>query len=365
MPRELPANSRRLLILGAGALTKELVLSLAVVGQRFAEKNELLSVTIASRDKRRAEWLALLGAMRARAIRAKTRFEACPLYWNSNALEQMLRRIEPSLILNTASLQSPWALNASDQWSRLVRKCGYGVTSALQGALLPVLSRAFKSSGVQATIVNACYPDLLNLAAPLLGLPVACGIGNVALIAEVASYAFRVPRNTLKCIASHWDVVQMLRTPVSRVSLPRIWISGRRVSARRVRTLPSLAPDDSTNALNATSSAEVLCALIFQSKLLRTHVPGPKNLPGGYPVTIRAGLISCDLPRGVSIKEAIAWNSSSIQQDGAAVENDRFVFSKQCQRSLSSVSHDLASGFAVVDIEAAAESFMALRRRLQ
>jgi hypothetical protein len=128
--------------------------------------------------------------------------------------------------------------------------------------------------------------------------------------------------------------------------------------------LPPLARDVSLNALNASSSARLLCAMVLGRDQTGIHVPGPGGLLGGYPVRLRGGAPELDLPNGVSYREAVDWNRARSVRDGAVVDGDRVVFSPDAAERVRAVAPDLSDGFTIGDWEDAAAAFVQLREKL-
>src|SRR5690606_9755477 len=117
------------------------------------------------------------------------------------------------------------------------------------------------------------------------------------------------------------------------------------------------------NLVSGASAVPVLLALAGEGAR-RVHVPGPGGRPGGYPVMADRDGVTLDLPRGVSEADAIAWNRQFEEKDGVTVRNGRVVYSARAQDALARHSADLAAGFAVEDVEAAAAELGVLRERL-
>jgi hypothetical protein len=95
------------------------------------------------------------------------------------------------------------------------------------------------------------------------------------------------------------------------------------------------------------------------------HVPGPRGLPGGYPVRLGAGGLELDLPSGVTRAEAVAWNLRYEQQCGLVVENGRAVYTGRLRELLAAVSPDLAAGFQVRDIDEVYRAMHTFRVQLE
>lgn len=67
-------------------------------------------------------------------------------------------------------------------------------------------------------------------------------------------------------------------------------------------------------------TASLLIRDLLREGPMRTHVPGPLGLPGGYPVLLEQGRIELDLPEGVSEADAVAWQTAWGARDGVAVD---------------------------------------------
>ena len=96
------------------------------------------------------------------------------------------------------------------------------------------------------------------------------------------------------------------------------------------------------------------------------HVPGPRGLPGGYPVRLKADQIDLDLPASLTRSEAIAWNLRYEQECGLVVGPDgRAAYTGRLHERIASFSPDLAAGFHVRDIHEVYRAMHTLRTRLE
>lgn len=352
--------SGRLLVLGCGSLAREIALAIPLMVSR---EDDDFTLMVAARDGARARWIA-------QSVQARSFVAGVPLAtlyyeldWNSaDQMAAMIAAAAPTAILNTASLQSLWSLTTIDAWSRLIREGGYGVTVALQAALLPRLGRALRSSASKAAVVNACYPDVVNAGALRMGLGVRCGIGNIALVAELLRQHLAASGDRdIRLLAGHWDVSEFCRPPEQRSDFPRVWRNERVVEPECIAGAPSLSADATLNAFGAGASASLLYSLAM-GRNWHGHVPGPLGELGGYPVRLEAGQLQYDLPQGITLDEARNWNSQRCERDGAVVEEGkRLRFSGRAAQALRAVAPDLAGGFDFKDVEGAASAFLELR----
>jgi len=352
--------SGRLLVLGCGSLTREIALAIPLLVSRYDNDFTLM---VAARDAARARWLAQSVRARCFAAGLSLTVRHYKLDWNSvDQMAAMITAAAPTVILNTSSLQSLWSLTADNAWSRLVREGGYGVTAALQAALLPRLGRALHSSGSPAAVVNACYPDVINAGAGRMGLSIRCGIGNIALVAEsLRQHLAACGDREIRVLAGHWDVGELARPPELRSDYPPVWENGRRVDPERIYRAPSLATDATLNAFGAGASAALLFSLAT-GRSWNGHVPGPLGELGGYPVRLEGGQLDYDFPPGMTLAAARAWNEQRCERDGAVVaEGTRLRFSSKAAEALGVVAPELAAGFDFEDVESAASAFLELR----
>lgn len=352
--------SGRLLVLGCGSLAREIALAIPLIVSRHDDDFTLM---VAARDGSRARWIAQLVEARSFAAGVPLTTGYYELDWNStDQMAAMIAAAAPTAILNTASLQSFWTLATDDAWSRLIRVGGYGVTVALQAALLPRLGRALGSAASKAAVVNACYPDVVNAGGLRMGLAIRCGVGNIALVAELLRQHLGASGvREIRVLTGHWDVSEFCRPPEQRSDFPRVWRNERVLEPVCIADAPSLAADATLNAFGAGASASLLCSLATGSNW-HGHVPGPLGELGGYPVRLDAGQIHYDLPQGITLEEARSWNSQRCERDGAVVEEGRHLrFSGKAAESIRAVAPDLAGGFDFKDVEGAASAFLELR----
>jgi hypothetical protein len=356
--------SGRLLLLGCGSLAREISLAIPLIASRYDDE---LTLMVAARDAGRARWLAQLVRARSFAAGVALTVRNYKLDWESvDQMAAMITAAAPTVILNTASLQSSWSLTADNAWSRLVRQAGYGVTVALQSALLPQLGRALRSSGSPAVVINACYPDVVNAGARRMGVLIRSGIGNIALVAEMLrQHIAPAGARAIRVLAGHWDVGELSRSPGERSDYPLVWLNGRRLDCERISGAPPLAADATLNAFGAGVSAALLCSLAT-GRSWSGHVPGPLGELGGYPIRLEAGQLYYDLPQSETFEAARAWNTDRCERDGAVVEEGtRLRFSAKAAESIRRVAPELAAGFDFKDVESAGRAFLELRDVLE
>jgi hypothetical protein len=89
------------------------------------------------------------------------------------------------------------------------------------------------------------------------------------------------------------------------------------------------APGIGFTTVSASSALKNIKAMLFDENL-RTHSPGPKGLPGGYPVLLNKSGAEVVLPDDITLDEAIKMNEQSgkldsieeINADGTVIFTD-------------------------------------------
>jgi hypothetical protein len=243
-----------------------------------------------------------------------------------------------------------------------MRAAGFGVTLPLQVMPAITIAQAIAGTTSPPAFVNACYPDAVNAVLRALGLPVFCGVGNIALIAAALRCVLRDDIHpTLRLIAHHTH----LHEPLDSEDEVLAWSRGERVPGitAMLSGLRTAAREE-LNAVTGLTAAHFLSSLTA-GEVVRTHLPGPLGLPGGYPVRLEAGRIELDLPAEMTAERAIEWNQRMAEHDGVVVDAGRVRFSYRAQRELSRHLPDLARGFAMSEIHEAREQLLRLREMLR
>lgn len=358
-----------LVVTGTGAFASRLCLDLAVVATRP------FTVGVCGREgesRARADWLCGTANARAALFNRAVTFEALTLRWDAtDALAETISTTRPGLIVHSATLQSPWdvANKTGSQWADLVEAAGgFGFTAPLQAVLALRLARAAKDAGHPAKLVNACYPDLVNRILVARGLSPTCGAGNVAILAAYFADALGERRpGTVRVLAHHHHLAAFFKPAAERQGVaPRVWLDGKELSSvyRRFARV-HLQRKPAMAALAGASAIPLLLALLGHQDCVG-HAPGPLGRAGGYPVAVRQGVLTLDLPPDISVEEAELW----LEQFGAhepvtLSQDDRLEFSDQAREVLRPHAPDLIDGFHVDDLEVACEDLIRLRQRME
>ena len=351
------------LVAGTGLFAEKVVFALAMTAVKP------ITVAVGGRNRERMDWLGLSGNARAALFGRPVRVFSLPLSWDTAAsIAETLAICRPAVVAQAATVQSPRDLNPPlSLWRQLVAQAGgFGATQVLQALLLSRMARALKMAGVEAALLNACYPDAVNAMLAARGERVLCGLGNVAAAAAMIAAALgRTEPGVVKVLAHHQSPSTWRRPPAERNGTPpRVWVDGRELDRvfERLETLQS--PNNPGQSIAGTSAAPLIAGLLGHGDYVG-HAAGPLGLPGGYPVAVRGRSLVLDLPAGLRREEAVAYNQGFAEHDSARLLDDGYVvYADQARRVLAGVSPEVAKGFHTSDLDAAAAEMLALRERI-
>jgi hypothetical protein len=323
-----------LLLVGVGDLG-------GVLLELLAREPRLGRIVAADRDAGRGAArsnLARAGGV-AQGFEPDIRFEAIDLN-DVAATAELITRVAPALILDTASPQTWWlAGTLPAPQAALIRKAGFGVWLPINLTLTLKLMQAVSAAHYQGFTLTAPHPDVVNVVLARLGLAPTCGIGNldeiVPKVRLLASERLGAPIGTVKVwLVAHHALEPPAFAGASGEVAPyflRIEHHGRDVTGEvegdelLLRPYP-LPPGPAIHFLTGGSTLRLVNALLFSDGTF-LHAPAPHGLPGGYPVVAgRAGL-SVELPPGLTLEQAVDINTRShrfdgierIEEDGTAV----------------------------------------------
>ena len=293
------------------------------------------------------------------------------------ALAALLRARRPDVVLQTASLSSPWSMaGRTDDLALAFARAGLAVRLPLQLPVLISTMRAVADSGHDGPVVNLSFPDVTNPLVARLAPPPLLGVGNVAIMQTRARAALRSEAGPdaelplLRLVGQHgqlFDVVQG-RQPVDPADRPMVWVGdealGQQVQRRDdLPYLPTaIAPGWAYNSLAAAAALPVLRALLPGGAPLRMSVPAPHGMFGGFPVIIRDGGAELDLPAGVSLVDCQALCDRAARGDGIErVDADGTVhFTEAAIDAITPFAPDLVEPLQLSDIDRRARRILDL-----
>lgn len=273
-------------------------------------------------------------------------------------LADVVEEVAPDLVINAASMQTWWFLDLFPPNVRALEAAGFGAWLPLHLALALRVMEGLAAAGYKGPVINAAYPDVINVVLARMGMAPTVGIGNIdelvvkvrMLIARDLSIGpdelevFLVAHHALQRTAfrsgKSWSRTSSLEADqIAEDKLPpyhlRVAHAGRdlteKADAHGALLRPCPLPDGpGWGGFTAVSAARLVDAL-FSDRTWQMHAPGPAGLPGGYPVTVGTGKIEVSSIRDLSLDEAISINEKSHQFDGIAriEENGAVVLTEE------------------------------------
>jgi hypothetical protein len=272
----------------------------------------------------------------------------------------------PDLVVQCAAGRGPWDLRGRvDPAARAVAAAGLALRLPYQLAVPLAVMRAVRRVGYAGPVVNLSFPDLTGPVLAALGCAPTVGVGNAGMIQLRARAAWRAAHPhgeappLIRVIAHHAQVfdVMQARPPADPGERCRIHLGeqGHRDDSLAYRA-PALAPGPRYNHVTAPAALPVLAALLPGAEPLRWSAPAPHGLPGGYPVRIADQGVTLDLPPGVMIDEAIAFNQQMGRGDGVdRIDDDGTVhFTPACRAAMAAIASELAEPLRIDALDARA-----------
>lgn len=357
--------SSDILIFGTGSLASALCCSLAITQIR-----EPLIVKILGRTILKSQNLATIANVRANIQKTKFRFVADTINWDSRAdLLTKIKSSKPKIILHASSLQSPWDFSQDTKWTDLIKSAGFGLTLPLQALLAVKVASAIQEINENIVLINACYPDAVNVILKMLGFEVACGIGNISILESTLNTTLKKNINDqLRIIGHHYHVgSSSLSVNVHSNNNPRVWLNNKEISIETINQ--TLAPirkinDSILNQITGLAAVKIILAFFCdRSEIL--HVPGPNGLPGGYPVIVENKRIRLTLPSDISEEEVLTLNYGYSEYDGVKFNRDGVIqFNDKAKELLGANGFDHLYSFKCETLNEICHEMLKLRKKL-
>lgn len=345
-------------ILGSGSLARAICYALATVCTRD------ITVFIVSRTEGSAQELCYVANARAALNRSQIRFESRKIEaYSREQISPLLTESEVEVVLSCASLQSPWEKSTTPSaWTDLLALAGFGITMPLQAAVPLEVSRAVADQKNPPLFLNASFPDVVNPVLKALDLPIFCGTGNVALLAASLNHALRNSGRILQVLGHHWH----LYPPQADVPEALAWLDGTPVKGiTELLSQQRATARFELNHVNGLATAHLLDAIVAKREL-RTSLPGPFGLPGGYPVRVVGRSIELDLPPGLLHSRAMELNNQWAKADGVQfTDSGDIMFSEQTCAAMRTEMPDFNSTLNVKEIDHLGTLLIKLRERLR
>lgn len=354
----------RILLFGTGAFAARVACDIA------ATAPVPLALTIAGRDADRLAWLVTAARARAATFGRDVEADAVTADFSTpGSLAPTIAAARPGLVVQAASVQTSAVIaDARTAWGRLVAECGLSTTAVFQALLSARVGQAMREASPGVPLVNCCFPDVVNGMLAAAGLPVACGVGNVGILAACFAGALGPGGAARLRVLAHYQTIGAWRRPAAErggLTPPRVWIDGAEIADAHARFAGVKLTPEPAIEVSGSAGVPLLVAMATEGAEAASHVPGPLGLPGGYPVRWRNGTLALDLPPGLAEEEAVAWNRAFEERNGLVVSPEgRVACTGLLRERLAALSPDLAGGFAMADLEAVHDAMASLRERL-
>lgn len=300
----------RLMLFGGGDLGRRVLEGLSALPA-------IRDVVLVTRNATRGNALARLfsGCLTARVRHVALDFR------DEAKLASVLAHERPDLVFHAASLVSPWFLaDRDDERARTLRSAGFALMLPAQLPLIRSVMRAVRAAELSCPVVNASYPDATHAVLAAEGLAPTIGVGNAGMLHMTLTGDLRRQgdERSVRLLAHHAHVTPFARGEgYGTLVRPWLFLDEQQVSIDDV-THGCLPEGRVLNALTAAHALDVIGALLGARPPLHTSAPGPWGLPGGWPVFIDRGRVALELPTGVTMEQALAYQMCAAEGDGIA-----------------------------------------------
>jgi hypothetical protein len=348
-----------ILILGTGPFAQRIACDLA------ATATIPTRVAVAGRNAFRLAWILTAARARAQMFARPIAIEGHEVDLGENGrIADLLASLRAAVIVQAASLQPASVISGpANGWTRLVAQGGLSTTAVFQAVLTSRVARALAQASPHSRLINCCFPDVANGIVATMGLPMDCGIGNIAILAHAfAGLLEDHPKPKLQMLCHYQNIAAWRRAPAQRSGPPaRVWLDGVEVADVYSRFAAVQLTPEPVIDISGASGVTLILAMAHGGDW-SGHVPGPRGLPGGYPIALKGGRIDFDLPKGIDREAAIAWNVRFESENGLVVGSDgRARYTGRLHDALRAESPDIAAGFNVADLEQVWQAMRGLR----
>ncbi len=291
---------------------------------------------------------------------------------DEDAMARLLADTKPTVVIHSATVQSPrmfMRANMSEERRAEIRAATFSLW--LPWHLLPAahLVRAVERSGVATSIVNTCFPDVVNQALwQHFGHGPVVGAGNVEVsAATILRHVMEVSGRPasqvdVRLVGSHALMAYGAeRVPHHvQIRVDSEDVTSRFDIAAILSSWPAPINWGRTDWFSLFGASAVKNALaLMGSEPWHTHASGPNGLAGGYPVVIAEGAAHLNLPDGLSAEKAERINLAAARFDAIErIENDgTVVYTREARAAMA----ELGYPFEAVGFEDLAERCQVLQ----
>jgi len=347
----------RVAVLGSGSLARAVCNSLAV------QARHPVRAAILARDGAAAAEACQVARVRASLSGTAAAFRAERVRIDEvEELSAVFEQLRPQVVLLCASLQSPWEpQHAPSAWTSLLGRAGFGLTLPFHAELARTVGLAVVASCADAVYLNAAFPDAVNPVLAASGVPVTAGVGNVAVLAAAMQTALGLADQDELAVLGHHIHLHAPHDPEQEA---RAWLASRPLAVPELLAAQRRVDRARANDVTGHTIAILLDRLAAGGEV-RTHLPGPRGLPGGYPVGIDRHGVRLRLPDGVGEGEAVRLNQRWSDLDGVRVADGLVHLSPTVVQAVRAYTAEFPDQYRVADIRDAADELARLRADLR
>jgi len=245
---------------------------------------------------------------------------------------EMIRKVNPRIILNCTAMLTWWApaaLLPAEVLKPLEDIADLGPFLPLHLRLAYHLMQAVDKSGIKPLIVNGAYGDAVGPALERIGLAPTVGMGNVdsevALIRMIVARKEGLKPRDIRVyyVGHHFNSVWMERggEPVDPPPFYVKIVADYRDVTQQYNLLElqkeagGMWGGDIGDTLTASSQCKHALAMLNDERILTVAV-SPNGLVGAYPVWLGADEPKLALPDDITVDEAIKINLGGQLRDG-------------------------------------------------
>jgi hypothetical protein len=322
------------------------------IAQRVVEGGFSSSCLLAGKSEAAAQWARLLHISSGREVSA-ARVDG----QDAEGLRALLTRFEPELIVQCATLLSPFALQGvPTNAAQAVLRGGFALQLAAQLPVVRTLMQAMREIGMKCPVINCSYPDATHPILAAEGLAPTVGIGNVAIMAVLYQRNLAgANESTLKVVGQHAQLGPVLegRFAAAETPTPLVYLNGERLPPERLLFDAGLQGGAAMNHLAASTIVPILRGFTERDGIVETHAPGVFGLAGGFPVRFTGGDLELRLPDGLTLEEAVSFNRLAAKGEGIEriAEDGTVFYTEHARRSVAEFCPELAEPLRPQEVE--------------
>jgi len=352
-----------------------LVIGLGGVGRscfEFLSKNHtvrnLIGADVNEKSGKACVNIATAGALNL-GYNLNTDFKKIDLLDEVDKNAEILRKINPRIILNCTTMMTWWLLESKIPHEVLkpleeIADLGPWIPQHLR--LTCHLMKAVREAGIDSHVVNGSFSDSVGPALKTKDLAPTIGMGN--LDSEVTFMRMIVAKNeglrpkdiNIYAVGHHFNVIWMEKGDEEMVPPPyylKIFAGHRDVTSKYdiiklQKEAGRMWGGDIGDSLTAASQCKNALA-ILNDEYLRTTAPSPNGMVGAYPVILKSDGPELDLPDDITLDEAVNINLEGQRRDGIEEirEDGEIIFPDNVVEIVNNIFHFKCKSFNVDEVD--------------